>query len=55
MVDEEVAIRIYFTGAVWILFCHTRILLHQNYVFLQNQSPQKGDLLIHRKTQSVEG
>jgi hypothetical protein len=28
--DEEVAIKIYFTGVVWILFCGIRILLHRN-------------------------
>ena len=30
MVDEEVAIKIYFTGVVWILSCGIRILLHLN-------------------------
>jgi hypothetical protein len=28
--DEEVAIKIYFTGVVWILSCGIRILLHRN-------------------------
>ena len=30
MVDEEVAIRMYFTGVVWILSCDTRIHLQRN-------------------------
>ena len=45
--DEEVAIKVFDTGILWILSCSIKILLHRNYVFLQKQSPQKGDLLIH--------
>ena len=30
MVDEEVAIGVYFTGILWILSCGIRILSHRN-------------------------
>ena len=41
MTDEEVAIKIYFTGVVWILSCDTRILLQRNKVLKRRETHKR--------------
>ena len=41
VVDEEVAIRMYFTGAVWILSCDTRIPLQRNNAYKRRETLER--------------
>ena len=38
MVDEEVAIKVFDTGILWILYCSIKILLQRNNVFKRREA-----------------